>query len=249
MVNYKKTKRYGKRVMRRAGKVIKKRYSGQSGISNLVHDVSLLKQIINVEKKHVVTTGTGTFGQANSTSSYPGGIDYTNISPSIPVGTSALTRNGNSVKLTGGVLQLQIKQQSNTLNRLFYRVLLVRRVDCYQPATSASVGQSMFIENPFSPGSACLDYHSQRNTNTFSQYKIVKEIKGVLSQDQITSETAVNQISVPLKFNFHLRYSDSGTNLPISNNLYLIFLADSGIPSSSTGATWAYAMKYFYVDN
>jgi len=249
MVTYRKAKKYVKGVARRTKKVVRKRYSGKSGISNLVHDVSLLKQIINVEKKYFSTTDQGIFSQLNSTGTYPGGISYANISPQIPVGDTVSHRNGNSVKLTGGLLQLQIKQQSTTSSVLYYKCFVVLRQECYQPASAASVGQSMFEQNPFSPGAHCLDYHSQRNINTMSQYKILRVIKGKLMPDEISLQTSASQLAIPFKFNMHLRYNDSTTNLPVTNNIYLVFLADSGNSSANTGATWAHNMKFFYVDN
>ena len=257
MVSYRKAKRAGKRVVKRAGRVIKNNYGGKKGISSLIRDVASIKALVNVEKKVWQHTGGATAGQIGTTG--VNGVGQSLLSLRIPMGVHGGPqpgtpgtngqRVGNSVKATGCHLNIQINQQTSTTNELRYKIVIVRKKECVQPQTATQVLDTLYEPNPFLLTGTIIDYHSDRYQNTYPQYQILKTVHGKLSADQLASQVSYNVHKIALNLGFHLTWNGTGTSDPLNNNLYMFVLCDSGQTSLNTGIVWQYSMKTFYVDN
>lgn len=253
-------KKFVKNVYRKGKKTLKKNYSGKGGISRILKDVTMLKNLINVEKK--IWSHSGGALSAQQSSSGINGVGQSLLSFRIPQGNKGGTnptissengeRNGNSIKLTGMVMNIKIAQQASTTSELRYKIYIVRRKECSQAMTASQVLQAMFEPNPFTstfPAGSIIDYHSQRFQNTYSQFSIIKTLYGKLTADSLASQTAYQHHVVPLKLDFHLRWQGASTTDPLDNNLYMFIMCDTGSTVGLTGVVWEYALKAFYVDN
>ena len=107
----------------------KRRYGigkGKGGFKllKLAQDLEMVKNRLNVEKKHKdVDVITYTLGQVNQNSD---GVFQVDVTPSISQGTDSDERVGNSLKLTGMSLPIQFAQQVNTLGDRKVRISLLR---------------------------------------------------------------------------------------------------------------------------
>lgn len=249
-----------KKFVKKTKKIIKKNYGGKRGIGNLLKDVTMLKSLINVEKKVWVHSGGALSAQQSG--SGINGVGQSLLSFRIPQGNqggpnpivtnSNGERNGNSIKLTGMVMNIKISQQASTVSELRYKIYIVRRKECSQPMTASQVLSSMFEPNPFTstlPAGSIIDYHSQRFQNTYSQFSIIKTLNGKLTADSLASQTAYQHHIVPLKLDFHLRYQGTSTLDPLDNNLYMFIMCDTGRTDLLTGVIWEYSLKSYFIDN
>lgn len=262
-------KKFTKKIIRKGTKTLKKNYSGKGSISRVLRDVTMLKSLINVEKKVFIYTGGAIAAQQNSTTSQQAAYGMSNIADgfSIPQGvqggpsnTAAIStlnngqRIGNSIKVTNMRFNIRIQQQTATNNELRYRIVICRKKDCVTAMSPLDVSKSLFEPNPFTyalAGGAIIDYHSQRFDNTLPAYKIIKTIYGRLSQDQLVSQTAYQHHKFQLNDEFHLNYQGStGLTTPaLNNNYYMFIMPDTGYTATNLGIQWEYSVKIYYVDN
>lgn len=242
-------RKYVKKQAKRAGKYLKKRYApkGSVNMKKIISDVKLLKTLVNVEKKRVDTTVTiaQPFGRANAGAD---GAYHAILTPVIPQGTTGETRNGNSVKLVSGCLDVAIAQQANTLNSIKIKLWIVcRQENAGGYSSSATINQLLEV-NPFTTR---RDFYSNRDPEFFSEFQIIKCVTMTLTQDQITSGTTNIQKKIPLKFSHHLKYSNDASTVTTKNQFYIIATASDGEMASPTltGAQIQYNMRWYYTDN
>jgi len=242
----KKAYKAAKRYTRPIRSAVRKRYSGASAIPNLLKDVSMLKHLVNIEKKRYDNTQSTAVAFAQSNGVGVSGQFSAIISPKPDQGTAQGQRVGASIKVVSGVLDMQITQQSATLNALKVKYWVVKRPD-NSSSYSANLSVAQFLEpNPFS---GINDYYSSRDSEFFTAFKVVKSGTMILAQDQITSGVAIKQIKVPLSFNDHLKFPNDASVVTTKNQFYLFIQCSGGDVLLNTGCTVVYNMRWYYTDN
>lgn len=242
-------KRFIRKQAKRGGKYLKKRYvsKGQPNVKQMVSDIKLLKSLVNVEKKRSDTTViiAQPFGRSNLGAD---GAYHAILTPTIPQGPTGTDRNGNSLKLVSGCLDVSIAQQVNTLNQIKIKLWVICRRENAGGYSSLSSFNQLLEPNPFT---SRRDFYSNRDPEYFSEFQIIKCVTLVLPQDQISTGQTVIQKKFPMKFNHHLKYNTDGSTVTTKNQFYLIATAsdgEMGSPSLS-GAQIQYNMRWYYTDN
>lgn len=241
----KKTARGAKRI---AGKIAKTGYKAYSKVRDYQNASALAMagmRLLNVEKKRVdVSQGVGVaFGLNNGISN---GFYAVDITPTPAQGVTGSTRNGNSVKLVSACIDLQIKQDTNTVNTFRYKWMIVTRPDASQTLSASNALSSFYEANPFT---GFVDYHSNRDPEYFHQFRVIKTGRGQLSSDQLATQTSFNQIKIPLKLKHHLKFNADASTVTTKNQFYLFIVSDTGSVTAATGALAYYNCRYYYVDN
>lgn len=229
------------KTYRKVRNMAKKRYSNRS---NIAKDVAMLKSLVNVEKKRKDFTKTlQIFGQRNGSND---ALHHEQINPVVPQGLTGATRNGNSIKLVSGCLDLQIAQQGNNFNDMKIKLWLVCRPD-NAGGYSSDVTANQFLEtNPFS---TFRDFYSNRDAEYFGEFRVIKSLTMTLKADTISTGTSYLQKKIPLKFNHHMKYNNDGSTVTTKNAMYLLVTASDGDTSNATGCTIVYNMRWYYTDN
>jgi len=241
-------KKGARRFAKKVGVMAKKRYVKKGGpnVRNIYKDVMMLKGLVNAEKKRldVAITTPASFGATAGAGVT--GLFAQNITPLIAQGVTGSTRNGLSVKLVSGCLDLQFAQSVNTVNQVRIRYFLVCRPDNANGATASSISQMLLEPNPFS---TVIDYHSSRDPENFKNLRVIKQGYTTLIPDQLTGQITYKQLKIPLKFNHHLKFQTDGTTSSQVNNFYLIVTADLGDAIALTGGNVLYNMRWYFTDN
>jgi len=239
-------KKYLKKQVKRGATYLKKRYTGKSSIKNIVKDVSMLKHLVNIEKKRSDITISTATAVAQTYGAGVSGAYAAIIAPVIVEGIAQGQRIGLSVKVVSGCLDIQFVQQSATLNNLKLKWWIVCRPDNSSNYSAATSIAQFFDPNPFS---GVNDYYSSRDPEYFTAFKIIKTGSVSLHQDQITSGSSVVQKKFPLKFNHHLKFNTDATTTTTKNQFYLFVTCSGGDLGLATGATIQYNMRWYYTDN
>lgn len=247
MVFVKKAKKYARGVAKRGMRMAKKRYVTKGGpnVKNIANDVMMLKSLLNVEKKRVdVTVAATSFGQTNGVGVSGGSCLI--LTPTIAQGTTGATRNGNSVKLVSGCLDVYLNQSVNTINQLKIRYCIFCKPDNSTTTPGATAYGQFYESNPFS---TVIDFHSNRDPEFFNAYKVIKSGVVTLQQDQLAAGIAYAQLKVPMKFNHHLKYNSDASTVTTKNQFYIVFTSDTGDLAALTGAQFQYNMRWYFTDN
>lgn len=253
MVNYPFKKQIKKATAKRYG-TKKKGYKYRqmindgakiASLTSMGRDLALLKRAINVEKKSVDQSITSPVYFAAKAGLLTGAY-HLDIAPIVPQGVTAETRNGNSIKLTGLMVNMQVKQQSNTVNDVNYKWMIVKVLNNDADYNSADVLNSMWANNPFS---GVQDIYSPRKQASLKNFVIVKEGTKTMKGDSVTGGQGVQMIQQPLRLNLHQRYLSDTNTQTTRNALFLILLAGTGDAGSGTGLAMEASFKYYYVDN
>lgn len=242
-----RAKNYVKKQAKRAVGYAKKRYVKKGGpnMKNIYKDVMMLKSLVNIEKKKIdVTLAATTFGQTSG-AGVTGGISR-DFTPVIAQGITGLTRNGNSVKLVSGCLDLYFNQSVNAVNGGKIRWALVCKPDNAVPISSFDVFTQYLENNPFS---AVRDYHSSRDPEYFTSLRVIAGGVVTLTPDNLTGSISFAQRKIPLKFNHHLKYNIDGTTTTSKNAFFFIATMDTGDVVALTGAQVQANMRWYYTDN
>lgn len=241
-------KKYVKKQGKRAYKAAKARYVTKGGpnVANIYKDVMMLKALVNVEKKRSDNTSTGAIGFGQTAGVGVTGAFSQQINPTIAQGLTGATRTGNSVKLVSGCLDMYFNQSVNTINQVKIRWILVCRPDSSLIIASSSALTNVYEINPFS---AVIDYHSNRDPEFFSQYKMIKTGTVTLQQDQLAGGIAYAQVKIPMKFNHHLKYNTDASTTSVKNQFYLFATCDQGDAVALSGAQIQYNMRWYFTDN
>lgn len=238
----KRIRKIGKKIL----KVAKKRYvkKGAPNMKNIMSDVKMLKSLVNVEKKRVdYTVSARTFGQTAGA-----GVNAyfsEQITPAIPQGITGSTRNGNSIKITSACVDLAFSQSVNAVNNVKIRWLMYVKPDA-APLSSVNSVIQMFEPNPFA---GVIDYHSSRDPEFFTQFRIIKSGVVNLRPDSLTGQISYVQLKVPLKLNHHLKYNTDGTGVTTKNQFYFCAVCDTGDTIALTGAQLQMNIRWYYTDN
>lgn len=226
------------RYIQRAGKVVGKAMRMRYGtwkkpkISNIVKDVSFLKSVINVEKKRVDTLPISdqTVGQVNGNS---GGSLCIDLTPTISQGQTSSTRNGDSIKITGILLQGQFYGMGSHTSKT---KLIMEIWMC--PNRPAETINSVTLTNLFNtnPISQVIDYNSLRNPDYFANYKRIAVIRTTVAYDNFSGQIGVATFKKFIKLDHHLRYFKDGAAIT-DGQWFCTVRADNGNNSASTAST------------
>lgn len=235
-----------KKTYRKVRGMAKKRYGGVGGRSNIVKDVALLKSLVNVEKKRFDVTSAGPITMGQTAGAGVSAYLCNDVTPAPPQGLTNATRNGNSIKIVSAVIDMYLNQSVNTINAIKLKWMLVCRPDNSLDIAAGVANTYIHETNPFS---GVIDYHSNRDAEFFTAFKIIKSGRVSLSQDQIATGIAYAQIKAPLKLNHHLKYNTNASILTTKNKFYLIVMADTGDTVALTGNQVQYNIRWYYTDN
>lgn len=236
--------KYAKKVAKKVGKVVKKRYFRGKGYSRpkvqqMAKDIMYLKGVLNPEKKvytqNAITIGVGQVSGNNN------GFYALDITPTPSQGTTSITRNGNSIKLHSSFIKFMFQHQSSTTSNIRVKIQMV----LVKGPPNASVGTFpsaiMYEPNPFVTGNSIYDYNSSQNPDYFGTYQIIREMKFTVRQDQLAGSNTIKSVSMPMKYfrgkGHHVRFAADGSNTVADGQLLLIFTADNGNISSGTAST------------
>lgn len=267
-----------KKVARQADKKVfgtggfKRRYGigkGKGGfkIAKLAADLEMVKNRLNVEKKHKdVDVITYTCGQVSQNSD---GIFQVDITPSISQGTDSDERVGNSLKLTGMSLPIQFSQQVNTLGDRKVRISVLRVKSADEGVTGTEAVNQVWDTNPLTgvrDYDAPRAYRSSKNDGISVVRQMTCYIKGPALETGSDGSISNREMNVKnLKFNLKLqdilRYAASGDATPDGVRYYLIIQCNAGnssgtnstldvpITDNSSGLQVRIAQRNWWVDN
>lgn len=247
---YKKAVR---RLARKGGRYVKKRYFKGKGYSNpkistMARDVMRLKQMINAEKQNIESTTTVEYplAQYNGVSS-SGGQVLEGILPSISQGIGEDNRKGDSVKICSWVVKFQVYNNgSDTVSGVNYRFYILRQP--INPLDSANTFTKFLENNPFS---GVRDYYSNRDYQHFKDFVVMGVVSGKLKANEsgdVTQGAKTNVHTIARKQEFHIRY-DKGTNTVLNNKVFLVAVASDGDRSTNNKIFFKYSSKFYYYDN
>jgi len=238
-----------KRLYNKAKKAVKKRYVSKGGnlkVSRLYKDVRYLKSVLNPEKKRITTKlDLTTLGQVDGNYCTPLVIDVT--PDGVTSGAGYNQRTGASIKLHSTHYQIQMEHQHNTVGEIKYKMMWICPKG--QAVLNANINPAfmtdMFEQNPFITGStnAAIDYNSPRNPDFFSNYKVIRQVNGIVKDDATSSEKVVKTFNVGFKYNkgkgHHVRFdrNSSGTDSVLAGQIILVVMISRGNKSISTTST------------
>lgn len=259
-------KKYVKRVAKKAGRAVKRRYFAGKGyskpkIGKMMSDIKYLKSVLNPEKKQVQFTWTD--GQVGQCSGNSNGYFAQDITPAPAQGITSTTRNGNSIKVHSSYLKFQFQAQSAANGTpINIRVMLVKVIG--EPETHTTVVPSMFKPNAFITGGSIIDYNSDRREDNFKHFVILRSKVFRIRPNMHTGQISVITGGFGMKYkSHHVKFAADGSQTVSDGQLMLIMLADNGnINSSSastlggtastavnTGAWLQYDINHWYYDN
>lgn len=277
---FRRIKRVAKRAYNSpAGKAVRKvtrqRYGTwrRPNVSAITRDVSMLKNMINAEKKRFdicsVSSATqlGQYAWNGTTNS--NAYFQLDITPTPSQGLTASTRNGASIKLTSSYMQFMLYQQSATAHpmKFIFEIYLTKgQPQAVNSTTAFQVyAGNQWIANEQS-GTAIIDYNSERQQDYFGQYKCLYRKVVSMAPDSTSSMTSIKNVKIPIKWfggkGHHIRYVGDGTTVA-NGQLVLYIRCDSGnaggtaggitnaapVTAANTGAQLQYDIKHYFYDN
>lgn len=227
---------------------------GKRGVAAIAKRVKTLEKNFKPEKKHVVYTPLGESGSQfaqSSTLAYiaPGGVLSVDMTPPLASGSLVTERIGNKVNPTGCMIDFVVSGDVNLVNKLQYKVHIVRLVDNTYNTPVDLLTRQLLEQNTFSPAGAAIDWHSRRDLEFMRQFQILKTVSGVLQPDQLVGQAAISQRKIALRLPSSFLWSYNNTvNTTTTDRLFAIVVADTGVISLNTGAIFKTSIKWFYYD-
>lgn len=271
-----------KKYAKKAGKAVEKKVFGSKGFKGrygigkgkggfnfmqVAKDLAMVKSRLNVEKKSVDTDViTDIIGQVD------GNVDgafYRDITPQIAQGIQEAQRIGNSIKMTGLHMPIDLHGHGNTLSdrRLRFTVLKVRSADNGVSALEAF--NKVWDVNPLTgvrDFNAPRAYRNSKNDGISVIYSKTRYMKppaldnGSQGADSIERSRLNHTINV--KLNDLLRYDTNASSFPGGFSYILIVQMDAGnrsavnassldvpIGTPNSGANIRVYTRYWFVDN
>jgi hypothetical protein len=228
---YKKV--YGSRKFSGA---VKKTTDVAKDVAALTGSVAMIMSRLNVEKNYkdtaIVQT---TFGQVNLNAD---GAHISDITPSISQGDGEGNRHGNSLKMTGFSIPIQINGMSACQGARKIRISLLKVKSADNGVSTTEAFQHYWDENPLT---TMRDYNCPRNYRSGAHDGITcvrsstYYLKGpTVLTGTVDAEVGILTTKFNVKLNDVLRYDANSDVLPLGVKYYLVFQADSGNMSAST---------------
>lgn len=243
-----------KRLARKAGKAIKKRYVAKPGgrkatggmrVGKMAKDIMYLKSVLNPEKKRLDTRPESNqyVGQVNGDG---GGFLLVDCTPIITQGIQYNARNGASIKLHSTNWEFQLTQQVhlNSSMKFIFEVYVLDGLTTTSTGLSANnFARNYFIQNPFitgTPSDPIIDTFSSVNPDFFKIARCIRRVKKTLAPDQFSGQFNINSFRMGIKYNkgqgLHIRYNKD-SNIPTHNQMFLVVRADRGNISEGASST------------
>lgn len=261
---YKKAKKAG---VKKAKARYYNKNKGRFKTGTIIKDAIKAYTMLNAEKKFVAQGITEIdLGQVDGNAS--GGRQY-DVTPLLTQGTTANTRNGNSVKLTSSFFQFQIVGMVATISKikLFVDFYLVKGTPL---GAITNNGSSVPMTDIYDPTifSGVIDGTSTRNQDHYSDYQLLRSHKCTLMNESLAGEINTMTFGIPMKYNrgkgHHVRYNgNTGTSTDLANGQIVMLLrADVGnrnsvststqnipIKGVSSGMLVRWSVKHWFYDN
>lgn len=226
----KRNKAYGKKLWKKAGTAIKKRYIRNGGLRQLSKDVAIVKSMINAEKKYTFTNIATTVGQCSVNAD--SGYYATDITPIPSEGITQTSRNGASIKVSSMILRCQLVQQTNLNTDMRVTIYIIKN---FQNNTiNAALVNQFLVPDAIS---TMTDYNSIRNPDYFKLFRVIAKKSYKLSNDSATSQNQLKDFQINLSFkNHHVRFN-ADTNTVASGQIWMLVVADTGNKDGTTAST------------
>lgn len=226
-----RNKAYGKKLWKKAGKAIKKRYVRKGGLGRLVKDVAMVKRMINSEKKFVNATRTFNVGQCNVNAD--SAWYATDITPLPSQGYTQTNRMGASFKVCSMVFRGQIQQMTGLNTDFKLKMFIIKTVGQTQTVDSTLVGKFLLPDAL----STMTDYNSLRNPDQYHNFRIIKTKTIFLKNDSLSSQNQLKDFQINLRLNHHVRFDANSNTVIDQGQLWLLVVADTGNIDGSTAST------------
>lgn len=241
------------------------RVGAVKGLQNLAKDVEMIKNRLNVEKKHKdVDVTTSSIGQVNQNLD---GVLALDVTPSVDQGTGEQQRVGNSLKLTGMTFPMSFTQQINCMGDRKVRVSLLRVRSSDNGVTPTEALQEVWETNPLNglrDFNAPRAYRNSKNDGIAIIRQQTYYVKGPeigSPGNNVDAERNVKTCRLSLKLEDILRFDEDGHSSPDGIRYILIFQCNAGNLSSlasttdvpvtdgSTGLVLRLGQRNWWVDN
>lgn len=226
---------------------VKTRYGigkGRGGFkfAKLAADLEMVKNRLNVEKKDIRSDViTSRVGQCDANNE---GALIVDMTQAINQGIGETQRIGNSLKVTGMSIPIQLTGEANTLSGRKVRVTMLKVKSADNGVTATEAFEKVWELNPLS---LVRDYNAPRayrNSKT-DGISVVRSMTTYLRPPTLDNsslgshQTEVSQrcFTMNLKLNDIWRYDTNADIVPSGLKYYLVFQTDVGNISSSTVST------------
>lgn len=231
-MNYKKTAR---KVFKKARGYAIKRYFNKGykpKISRIVKDVSMLKNMINAEKKRYTQTNSGVgVGQMNVNSS---GHYLVDITPNPSQGVGYDQKTGASIKWTSSYLSFQFQGQANTFTPIKVKMYFIKVFGTPLSNVSDIMGKFILPNQWLSPTYTFYDFASQRDVDYFKNYRVIKTQTVYIPLEDYAAQTQLKTVNIGLRPNIHVKTNNNDPTLS-SGQILLLIVADNGNCGTSNG--------------
>lgn len=263
-------KKLVKKVAKKAGRAIKKRYFRGKGFSKpnvgrMAKDVMMLKKMINAEKKTYADklSSSISVGQVGGNTS---GHQIIDVTPLPAQGTTSVTRNGNSIKLNSAYYEFYFVKQSSATQASKMIIEFWKVPGEPYTATEISNGTAiadLFTPNEYVTGANIYDMVSSRRQDTFKNFKKVYSRQVYFPANQISGVTTTKLVKIPLKYGHHIKFASDGSTTVSTGQILCTIRMENGNKSTSTantfgniavngintGVTLNYSFLSYFVDN
>lgn len=273
---YKNARKVVRRNIRRGARNVRRRYYNKKkgvNLKRIYKDIAMVKGMLNSEKKHIAYAPSGTRSVAQifsdgTTAGTGSGHDVIDLtSPGfVPVqGVGQNERTGSSIRVCSHILRMQFFQESNTNGPRVVQIYIIRTQGDIAFSVSEFLNPNTFIENAKPSGAGPVyDNNSRRNQDFYKQFRVLARRSIYLKNDDISGETVVKNLTIPLKFKEgnHMKFQGA-TDTVVNGRTYMLLLCNagnegSGTPSgfsflptaaADTGVRYSYTNDYYYYDN
>jgi len=223
----------------------KRRYGGKDAMKNIVHDIGILKTVLNTELKHVRNLQGAT--TCNTTTSVVGGNN--SILP-IAAGTDNSQRTGRSIKLHHMDLILRFDWyggSTGVVGTQVFRWFVVLCKDLNSSNTSTAISNFLDVD----PNSNYTP-HSMRNIDLHDQFRVLAD--GVVELDMYASFTSgvngqlTRLIPSTIPLGMHQTFSNT-TSASCESNYLQIFVVGLNTGGTGTVSTVSWVSQTYFVDN
>lgn len=243
---------------------IKKTGEVAKDIASLTGSVAMIMSRLNVEKNYkdaaIVQTS---FGQVNQNVD---GASIQDITPVISQGDGEGNRHGNSLKMTGFSIPIQINGMTNCQGARKIRISLLKVKSADNGVSTTEAFEHYWDQNPLT---TMRDYNAPRNYRSGAHDGITcvrsstyyMKAPTVLSGSSVDAEAGILTTKFNVKLNDVLRYDANGDTTPLGIKYYLVFQADTGnnnaassgigvpITEGNSGMELRVGARAWYVDN
>lgn len=265
---FSRAKKTFKRGTRAATKATGKRYGvsygrqglkmSKSSVSRIAKDVMMIKSRLNVEKKS--KTGLVQTGEVAQMDGNTFGFVTHDLTPIWTQGVGEDQRVGNSLKLTGFNMKIQLRGQQNCTSARRMKLMIIKTTDTTTPL--ANIVNDIFDPNPLT---GIIDFHSNWDYSDNKRvHKVIRTFPMYLrSPDQGTQAArSIKDYNISLKLNDVLRFENNLVSSPNDCRYFLLIMCDTGnhgggassnpgcmVQDFNSGVEYQFHNKFWLVDN